>query len=110
MKPPTRHLPLILTVALALIVISMGLADYTQAADGSAKDVGKNVGELLKTWAGWLFAGVTALWAIPYLAKRDLAGGLVFAGMAFIVGGFVLAGPTVADLIESMYKTAATGV
>lgn len=106
---PTRYMPLILTVLFCAMVTSIGLADHAAAADASVKDVGKNLSQVLTTWAGWLFAGVTALWAIPYLAKRDLAGGLTFAGMAFLVGGFVLAGPTVADLIESLYKTAATG-
>jgi len=107
MKHPARLAPLALLVLLT--VTALGVTDHALAADASAKDVGKNIGQLLKTWAGWLFAGVTALFGIPFLAKRDVAGGLVFAGMAVIVGGFVLAGPTVADLIESMYKLAATG-
>ena len=76
---------------------------------GSARDVGRNVGGLLKEWAGWLFGGVTAIVAIPYLARRDVAGGLVFTLIALIVGGFVLAGPTVAQIIESIYKLAAEG-
>ena len=90
-------------LALALVVVEPALAA------GSARDVGRNVGGLLKEWAGWLFGGVTAIVAIPYLARRDVAGGLVFTLIALIVGGFVLAGPTVAQIIESIYKLAAEG-
>lgn len=110
MKHPTNRLvPLVLLGLLITTIATFGLPDHALAGDASAKDVGKNLGQLLKTWAGWLFGGVTALFAIPYLARRDIAGGLVFTGMAVIVGGFVLAGPIVADLIESMYKTVGTG-
>lgn len=93
----------LLALVLALVVVEPALAA------GSARDVGRNVGGLLKEWAGWLFGGVTAIVAIPYLARRDVAGGLVFTLIALIVGGFVLAGPTVAQIIESIYKLAAEG-
>lgn len=94
---------LALTGLLALCVVEPALAA------ANAQDVGKNLGTLLKEWAGWLFGGVTAIVAIPYVARRDIAGGMVFAMVAVIVGGFVLAGPTVAEIIQSIYKVAAQG-
>ena len=89
-------------------VLALCLAEPALAAT-SARDVGRNIGTLLRDWAGWLFGGVTAIVAIPYVARRDVAGGMVFALIALIVGGFVLAGPTVAQIIESIYKVAAEG-
>lgn len=78
-------------------------------AANSATDVGRNLGGLLKQWAGWLFGGATALIAVSHLGRRDVAGALVFAGMAILVGGFVLAGPQVADFIKGIYEFADTG-
>ncbi len=108
MKHPHPNLNRILLALAALLALALVVVEPALAA-GSARDVGRNVGGLLKEWAGWLFGGVTAIVAIPYVARRDVAGGLVFALIALIVGGFVLAGPTVAQIIESIYKLAAEG-
>ncbi len=108
MKDPRPNPNLILLALAGLLALALIVVEPALAA-GSARDVGRNVGGLLKEWAGWLFGGVTAIVAIPYLARRDVAGGLVFTLIALIVGGFVLAGPTVAQIIESIYKLAAEG-
>jgi hypothetical protein len=108
MKHPRLSPNLILLALAGLLALTLIVVEPALAA-GSARDVGRNVGGLLKEWAGWLFGGVTAIVAIPYLARRDVAGGLVFTLIALIVGGFVLAGPTVAQIIESIYKLAAEG-
>ena len=108
MKHPRPNPNLILLALAGLLALALVVVEPALAA-GSARDVGRNVGGLLKEWAGWLFGGVTAIVAIPYLARRDVAGGLVFTLIALIVGGFVLAGPTVAQIIESIYKLAAEG-
>ena len=108
MKHPRPNPTLMLLALAGLLALALVVVEPALAA-GSARDVGRNVGGLLKEWAGWLFGGVTAIVAIPYLARRDVAGGLVFTLIALIVGGFVLAGPTVAQIIESIYKLAAEG-
>lgn len=108
MKHPRPNLNLILLALAGLLALALVVVEPALAA-GSARDVGRNVGGLLKEWAGWLFGGVTAIVAIPYVARRDVAGGMVFTLIALIVGGFVLAGPTVAQIIESIYKLAAEG-
>ena len=108
MKHSRLSLNLMLLVLAGLLALALVVVEPALAA-GSARDVGRNVGGLLKEWAGWLFGGVTAIVAIPYVARRDVAGGLVFTLIALIVGGFVLAGPTVAQIIESIYKLAAEG-
>lgn len=94
-------------LALALLVLA-AVADPAAAAN-SATDVGKNVSGLLKQWAGWLFGGATAIIAVSHLGRRDFAGALVFAGMAVLVGGFVLAGPVMAEFIKGIYQFADTG-
>ena len=50
-------------VALLALVLATGLTDDALAA-GSASDVGKNLGGLLKQWATWLFGGATAIIAV----------------------------------------------
>ena len=98
---------LALTAALAA-ALTLAIADPALAAS-SASDVGKNISSLLKSWATWLFGGATAIIAVGHLGRRDVAGALVFAGMAVLVGGFVLAGPQVADFIKGVYEFADTG-
>lgn len=96
-----------LTAAL-VFAITLLIVDPALAA-GSATDVGRNISSLLKTWATWLFSGATAIIAVGHLGRRDIAGALVFAGMAVLVGGFVLAGPQVAEFIKGIYEFADTG-
>lgn len=103
----TRTRTTLTITALAAIAL-LAVADPALAA-GSASDVGKNISSLLKSWATWLFGGATAIIAVGHLGRRDVAGALVFAGMAVLVGGFVLAGPQVADFIQGVYQYADTG-
>jgi hypothetical protein len=92
-------------VAVALLALNVDAA----FAANSASDVGRNLGGLLKSWASWLFGGATAIIAVSHLGRRDVAGAMVFAGMAILVGGFVLAGPQVAEFIKGIYEFADTG-
>lgn len=96
-------------VATMLVLFTLGAVVDDALAANSATDVGRNLGGLLKQWAGWLFGGATAIIAVSHLGRRDVAGALVFAGMAILVGGFVLAGPQVADFIKGIYEFADTG-
>ncbi|MTD44870.1 hypothetical protein GKE82_11350 [Conexibacter sp. W3-3-2] len=103
----SRALPIALACLLAILALTLVVDDALAA--NSAADVGRNLGGLLKTWATWLFGGATAIIAVTHLGRRDVAGALVFAGMAILVGGFVLAGPQVADFIRGIYEFADTG-
>lgn len=100
---------LIAAAATLLAILALSATAGDAHAANSATDVGRNLGSLLKSWATWLFGGATAIIAVTHLGRRDVAGALVFAGMAILVGGFVLAGPQVADFIEGIYKFADTG-
>jgi hypothetical protein len=107
-RPAARQLAVLAIGALAVLAALTAGADDALAAN-SATDVGRNLGGLLKEWATWLFGGATAMIAVSHLGRRDVAGALVFAGMAILVGGFVLAGPEVATFIKGVYQFADTG-
>lgn len=87
------------TAALAalLLVVFPGLA----LAETS--DVGRNLGNEIKTWSTTLLLGVAALVSIPVLAKRDINGGLVLALLVIIVGGFAFAPEAVKGVIVSLW-------
>jgi cobalamin synthase len=50
-----------------------------EPALAQSSDLGRNLGNEVKTWATALLLGVAALVAIPVLARRDVNGGLVLA-------------------------------
>lgn len=76
--------------ALALLDPMPALADTSQ--------IGRNVGEEVRSWATALIFGVAAMVGIPIIFKRDVSGGLVLALLVVVVGGFVFA-PTVVRLV-----------
>lgn len=96
-------------VGVLALLAALALGADDALAANSATDIGRNLGGLLKTWATWIFGGATAIIAVSHLGRRDVAGALVFAGMAILVGGFVLAGPQVAEFIKGIYEFADTG-
>lgn len=88
-------------LAAAVLVAVPGVA----LADTS--DVGKNLGDEVKSWSTTLLLGVAALVSIPVLAKRDINGGLVLALLVMIVGGFAFAPEAVKGVIVSLWGAVA---
>lgn len=95
-----RHFVLALAAA---AVGSLALAEPSLAAS----EVGRNVGKEVESWAKYLMMGVVGLVAIPVIAKRDLAAGLVVTLLATLVGGFVFAPNAVKDVIGGIWKAIA---
>lgn len=93
---------LILAVALVAVAAEPALA-------ASAKDIGRNLGGTLKLWAASIFGGVAAIMACVYLAQRNVAQGLVFFGLAVVLGLFVVSQTTSAHMIESFWKLVVNG-
>jgi len=88
-----------------LVVLIAGmLLCLAEPALAATSDVGRNVGQELKTWATALLLGVAGLVAIPVLAKRDVNGGLVLALLVIVVGGFVFAQPAVKSVITGLWR------
>lgn len=71
----------------------------------AASDLGRNLGNEIKTWATALLLGVAALVAIPVLARRDVNGGLVLALLVLVLGGFAFAQSTVKQVIEEVWRS-----
>jgi hypothetical protein len=81
---------LVLLAAVALLNPALALADTSQ--------IGRNVGDEVRSWATALIFGVAAIVGIPIIFRRDVSGGLVLALLVIVVGGFVFA-PTMVRLV-----------
>lgn len=101
--PRSRLLVAALSLVLALVV----LAATAATALAETSDVGRNVGREVSAWAKALLFGVVALVALPTIAKRDVAGGMVLAFLAVIVGGFAFAPDTVKTVIDAIWRSIA---
>jgi cobalamin synthase len=97
-------------VLLVLAVVGISLIKAIgdpQPALAATSEIGKRVGNEIKSWATMLLLGVAALVAIPVLAKRDVNGGVVLALLVLLVGGFAFAPESVKKAIESMWRSVA---
>ncbi|HEV2786367.1 MAG TPA: hypothetical protein VGV67_08275 [Solirubrobacteraceae bacterium] len=63
-----KNIHLIAAAATAIALIALAAAEPAVAAS----DLGRNLGNEIKTWATALLLGVAALVAIPVLARRDV--------------------------------------
>lgn len=80
--------------------------DILAATDGG-EQIGKNIGELLQSWATWLYTGIAAIVAVIFLFNRRFAELAVFVGAAVVVGGFVIAPHAVHDAVASIWQSIA---
>ncbi len=99
----TRSISFAIVVALALTIAFLGID--AQLALAKTSDIGKNVGEEVRSWATTLLLGVAALVSIPVLARRDVNGGLVLALLVILVGGFVFAPESVRSVIDGLWQS-----
>ena len=75
-----------------------------EPALAQTSDIGRNVGQEVRTWATALLLGIAGLVAIPVLAKRDVNGGLVLVLLVILVGGFVFAQGSVRAVIDGLWR------
>lgn len=99
---------LLSSALLNLLLVALA-ATPAMAATTDPSNLGKNVGQMFSSWATWIFMGVTALVAIPPLAKRDVGGGVVLLAMAILLGGFVFYQTGMGNLIQGLWHHAAQG-
>jgi cobalamin synthase len=95
-----KNIHLIAAGAAAIAMVALAAAEPAAAAS----DLGRNLGNEIKTWATALLLGVAALVAIPVLARRDVNGGLVLALLVLVLGGFAFAQSTVKQVIEEVWR------
>lgn len=98
----TRLMLLLALVALEMLGFLMFHAPPVFAA---TSDVGENVGNEVKVWATTLLLAVAALVALPLLAKRDVNGGVVLAGLVVLIGGFAFAPTSVKGVITALWQS-----
>ena len=96
-----KHAVAVAGVCTAGLVVAGIAAGPAMAA---ASDVGKNVGDEVRSWATALILGVAALVGLPILFRRDVSGGLVLALLVVVIGGFVFAPGTVRTVIRGLWQ------
>ena len=96
-----NHIQITAAVAAGAALLALAGADPALAAS----DLGRNLGEEIRTWATALLLGVAALVAIPVLARRDVNGGLVLALLVLVLGGFAFAQGAVKQVIEEVWRS-----
>jgi cobalamin synthase len=79
------------------------LAVLAAPALADTSNIGRNVGEEIRSWATALILGVAAVVGIPVLLRRDVNGGLVLALLVIVVGGFVFASAVVRQIIRAIW-------
>lgn len=88
------------------LLIAVGLVAslaFAEPALAEPSDVGRNLGEEVKSWGSALLLGVAALVGLPALAKRELNQSLVIALIVVVLGGFIFAAGTVRGVINSLW-------
>ena len=94
--------------ALMMVVIGVAVAAtmlvVAPVAVAGTSNVGKNIGDEIKSWDTALLLSIAGLLAIPVLAKRDVSGGVVLALLVVLVGGFAFAPAAVRTVIESLWR------
>ena len=93
----------VLTLAACAIAALLAVA-VAEPALAETSDLGRNLGNEVKTWATALLLGVAALVAIPVLARRDVNGGLVLALLVLVLGGFAFAQGSVKQVIVEVWQ------
>ena len=79
------------------------LAVRAAPALADTSNIGRNVGDEIRSWATALILGVAALVGIPVLLRRDVNGGLVLGLLVIVVGGFVFASAVVRQIIRAIW-------
>lgn len=95
------HRPaLALVVAALVVVVLLALAPDALAAAGN--DVGRNLGGLLRGYAGQIYGGVVAIVGLVFLLNRRYSELAVFLLAAVVVAWLVFSPDQIADAARSI--------
>ena len=97
-----RRLSRLVPVALAGALLMLALLAAPAFAETS--EIGRNVGNEVRSWATALILGVAAIVGLPILFKRDVSGGLILALLVIVLGGFVFAPTAVRFVIRGLWN------
>lgn len=89
---------------LTLILAAAGLALLVEpaAALAAGNDVGRNIGQLLRHYAGQIYGGVLAIVGLVFLLNRKFTDLAVFFVAAVLVGWLVFSPDQVADAARAI--------
>jgi hypothetical protein len=87
-------------VAIAVVTVTLMLAPEALAQTGN--DVGHNLGQLLRQYAGEIYAGVVAIVSLVFLLNRRYTELATFVLAAVVVGWMVFSPDQVARLARDL--------
>ncbi|MGE0065802.1 MAG: hypothetical protein AB7T48_00450 [Solirubrobacterales bacterium] len=89
-------------LALLLAGAALALLVEPAAALGAGNDVGRNIGSLLRHYAGQIYGGVIAIVGLIFLINRKFVDLAVFFVAAVLVGWLVFSPDQVADAARAI--------
>jgi hypothetical protein len=98
-RPLLRSALAILGAAAVVLVVGPAVP-----ALADTSEIGRNVGDEVRSWATALILGVAAIVGLPVLFRRDVSGGLILALLVIVVGGFVFAPTAVRQVIRGLWN------
>jgi hypothetical protein len=88
--------------ALALLALAVGSLLLAPAALAAGNDVGKNLGSLLRQYAGELYGGIVAVVGLVFLFNRRFTDLAMFFVAAILVGWLVFSPDQVANAARAI--------
>lgn len=88
---------LLLGAAVLAALIVLGVPDLALAQGQSGEDVGQNLGELLRRYAGQVYGGIIAIVALVFLLNRRYTELGMFLIAAVVVGWMVFSPDQIAQ-------------
>ena len=89
-------------LALLLAGVAVALLVEPAAALAAGNDVGRNIGSLLRHYAGQIYGGVIAIVGLVFLLNRKFTDLAVFFVAAILVGWLVFSPDQVADAARAI--------
>ena len=91
-----------LGLALLLVGLAVALLAAPEAALAAGNDVGRNIGSLLRHYAGQIYGGLLAVVGLIFLLNRKFTDLAVFFVAAILVGWLVFSPDQVADMARAI--------
>ena len=91
-----------ITLTAAIVVAATLLIPAAALAAGGGNSVGSNLAGLLREYAGELYTGIVAIFALFFLVNRRFTELMMFFVAAIVVGWFVFAPGQVADAAKAI--------
>lgn len=88
--------------ALALLALAAGSLLFAPAALAAGNDVGRNLGALLRQYAGELYGGIVAVVGLVFLFNRRFTDLAMFFVAAILVGWLVFSPDQVANAARAI--------